>query len=261
MEQQLRELLKQVQSGAITVEQALERLRHLPFEDLEFAKLDTHRPLRKGFPEAVYSPGKTPHQIAALMKRLVEHGQTALATRAPREVYEAVHAELPEAEYHEPARIIVLRAAESQRPEESGGGMVLVISAGTADQPVAEEAAVTAETMGCRVERLYDVGVAGIHRLLRHSDKLSQARAIVVVAGMEGALASVVGGLARAPVVAVPTSVGYGASFGGIGALLTMLNSCAGGVAVVNIDNGYGAGYFAGLIATCAASTPNANEM
>jgi hypothetical protein len=254
MERQLRELLDQVRSGEITVPQALERLRHLPFEDLEFAKLDTHRPLRKGFPEAIYSPGKTPQQIAALMQRLVEHGQTALATRAPREVYEAVHAELPEAQYHESAQMIVLRPAESQRRDESRGGIVLVISAGTADQPVAEEAAVTAETMGCRVERLYDVGVAGIHRLLGHSDKLAAARAIVVVAGMEGALASVVGGLARAPVIAVPTSVGYGASFGGIGALLTMLNSCAGGVAVVNIDNGYGAGYFAGLIATSARS-------
>ena len=247
MEQRLRELLEQIRAGETTVEQALERLRHLPFEDLEFAKLDTHRPLRKGFPEAIYSPGKSPAQIAALMKRLTEHGQMALATRASREVYDAVQAELPEAEYRELARMIVLPAEE---PQQRAGAFVLVISAGTADQPVAEEAAVTAETMGCRVERLYDVGVAGIHRLLGHSDKLSEARAIVVVAGMEGALASVVGGLARAPVVAVPTSVGYGASFGGIGALLTMLNSCAGGVAVVNIDNGYGAGYYAALIAT-----------
>jgi len=251
MQEKLRELLEQIRSGEVTVEHALERLRHLPFEDLEFAKLDTHRALRKGFPEAIYSPGKTPQQIAALMKRLVEHGQTALATRASREVYDAVRAELPQAEYYEPAQIIVLHTGK-QKPRDDA--VVLVISAGTADQPVAEEAAVTAETMGCRVERLYDVGVAGIHRLLGHSDKLSAARAIVVVAGMEGALASVVGGLARAPVIAVPTSVGYGASFGGIGALLTMLNSCAGGVAVVNIDNGYGAGYFAGLIATSAGT-------
>jgi len=261
MEQQLRALLEQVKAGEITVADALDRLRHLPFEDLEFAKLDTHRPLRKGFPEAIYSPGKTPQQIAALMRRLVEHGQVALATRAPRDVADAVRAELPEAEYHEAARLIVLRPGRwtgkwGQAPisgeigsQSPFSGDVLIISAGTADQPVAEEAAVTAETMGCRVERLYDVGVAGIHRLLGHSDKLSAARAIVVVAGMEGALASVVGGLARAPVIAVPTSVGYGASFGGIAALLAMLNSCAGGVAVVNIDNGYGAGCFAGLIA------------
>ncbi|UCH33044.1 MAG: nickel pincer cofactor biosynthesis protein LarB [Armatimonadota bacterium] len=251
MKERLRELLEQIKSGEMPVEQALERLRHLPFEDLDFAKLDTHRILRKGFPEAIYSPGKSPQQIAALMKRLVEHGQTALATRATREVYEAVRPELPEAEYRELARMIVLRSGDDA---PTGGGSVLVISAGTADQPVAEEAAVTAETMGCRVERLYDVGVAGIHRLLGHADKLAEASAIVVVAGMEGALASVVGGLARAPVVAVPTSVGYGTSFGGIGALLTMLNSCAGGVAVVNIDNGYGAGYYAALIATCAAA-------
>jgi len=253
MEQQLRELLEQVRSGAISVEGAVERLRHLPFEDLEFAKLDTHRALRKGFPEAVYSPGKIPQQIAVLMKRLAEHGQTALATRASREVFDAVRAELPAAQYHEAARMIVLRVEESRGARgRRRRGMVLVISAGTADQPVAEEAAVTAETMGCRVERLYDVGVAGIHRLLGHTKKMAAAKAIVVVAGMEGALASVVGGLARAPVVAVPTSVGYGAAFGGIGALLTMLNSCAGGVAVVNIDNGYGAGCFAGLIATGA---------
>jgi hypothetical protein len=247
MERQLRELLRQVKAGKLSVGKALDRLRHLPYDDLEFAKLDTHRALRKGFPEAVYAPGKSPEQVAALMKRLVEHGQTALATRASREVYDAVAAELPKAEYREAARMIVLRAAEE--PEKPCEAVVLIISAGTADMPIAEEAAVTAETMGCRVERLYDVGVAGIHRLLGHSDKLSAAAAIVVVAGMEGALASVVGGLARAPVIGVPTSVGYGASFGGIGALLTMLNSCAGGVAVVNIDNGYGAGYFAGLIA------------
>jgi len=253
MDHRMRELLEKVRSGAITVEQALERLRHLPFEDLDFAKLDTHRALRKGFPEAIYAPGKTPQQIAILLKRLADHGQTALATRASREVYEAVRAELPEAHYHEAARMIVLPTREGQAHGKPGRGTVLVISAGTADHPVAEEAAVTAETMGCHVERLYDVGVAGIHRLLGHSDKLHAANAIVVVAGMEGALASVVGGLASAPVVAVPTSVGYGTAFGGIGALLTMLNSCAGGVAVVNIDNGYGAGYYAGLIATGAA--------
>ncbi len=251
MDDRVRELLEQVRSGAISVEGALERLRHLPFEDLEFAKLDTHRALRRGFPEAIYSPGKTPQQVAALMKRLAEHGQTALATRASRETYDAVRAELPGVEYHEAARMIVLRAGNERRGK-GPRGCVLVISAGTADQPVAEEAAVTAETMGCRVERLYDVGVAGIHRLLGHTEKIAAANAIVVVAGMEGALASVVGGLARSPVVAVPTSVGYGAAFGGIGALLTMLNSCAGGVAVVNIDNGYGAGCYAGLIATGA---------
>ena len=249
MEARLRELLKQVKAGDISVEKAVDRLRHLPFEDLDFAKLDTHRELRKGFPEAVYSPGKTPEQVTVIMKRLVEHGQTALATRASRDVYDAVRAELPQAEYREAARMIVVRAP-GREPQDDA--VVLVISAGTADQAVAEEAAVTAETMGCRVERLYDVGVAGIHRLLGHTNRMASARAIVVVAGMEGALASVVGGLARAPVIAVPTSVGYGASFGGIGALLTMLNTCASGVAVVNIDNGYGAGYLAGLIATGA---------
>jgi NCAIR mutase (PurE)-related protein len=255
MEQRLRELLQEIKSGKTTVEEAVERLRHLPFEDLDFAKLDTHRELRKGFPEAVYSPGKTPAQIAAIMKRLVEHGQTALATRASRDVYDAVHAELPQAEYREAAQMIVVPGPEREPQDDA---VVLVISAGTADQAVAEEAAVTAETMGCRVERLYDVGVAGIHRLLGHTERMASARAIVVVAGMEGALASVVGGLARAPVIAVPTSVGYGASFGGIGALLTMLNTCAAGVAVVNIDNGYGAGYFAGLIATMGPTAPGA---
>jgi len=255
MEERLRELLQQIKSGETTIDEAIERLRHLPFEDLEFAKLDTHRELRKGFPEAVYSPGKTPEQVTAIMKRLVEHGQTALATRASRDVYDAVRAELPQAEYREAARMIVVRAPGREQQDDA---VVLVISAGTADQAVAEEAAVTAETMGCRVERLYDVGVAGIHRLLGHTNRMASARAIVVVAGMEGALASVVGGLARAPVIAVPTSVGYGASFGGIGALLTMLNTCASGVAVVNIDNGYGAGYLAGLIATIGRTEPGA---
>jgi pyridinium-3,5-biscarboxylic acid mononucleotide synthase len=241
----LKELLKAVQDGRVTPDDAVERLRHMPFEDLGFAKLDHHRSLRCGFPEVIFCQGKTVEQIVAIFGRMLHHGSTILATRAGPEVYEAVRAAYPQAAYHASARAIVLQGAQPCPPLE---GLVAVVSAGTSDQPVAEEARITAETMGCRTQTFYDVGVAGIHRLLAHGHALSQADVLVVVAGMEGALASVVGGLVDVPVVAVPTSVGYGASFHGLAPLLTMLNSCAAGVGVVNIDNGFGAGYLAATI-------------
>ncbi|MDZ4165218.1 MAG: nickel pincer cofactor biosynthesis protein LarB [Smithellaceae bacterium] len=240
----LKSLLGKLAAGKITVEGALDRLRGMPFEDLGFAKLDHHRQIRKGFPEVVYCPGKAPDQVVAIIGRMAQGGdENILATRAGVELYDLVKARVPEAEYHERARLIVVRRGEQQQR-----GHILVISAGTADQAVAEEAAVTAEVMGNRVERLYDVGVAGIHRLLSHTDRLFAARVLIVVAGMEGALPSVVGGLVDKPVIAVPTSVGYGANFGGLSALLTMLNTCASGVSVVNIDNGFGAAYQASMI-------------
>lgn len=245
-ERQVARLLRDVRAGRVSVAEAVSRLRGMPFEDLGFAKVDTHRELRTGFPEVIYCEGKAVEHVIAIARRIRERHHVALATRCSRQIYEAAAAELAEVTWHETARIMVVG-----RPARPSGRArpVAVVSAGTADAPVAEEAAVTVETMGCRVERLYDVGVAGLHRLLVHRQKLERARAIVVVAGMEGALASVVGGLVSAPVIAVPTSVGYGASFRGLAALLTMLNSCAAGVAVVNIDNGFGAGYFAALVA------------
>lgn len=243
---QIERLLRDVRAGRLSVAEAVERLRALPFEDLGFAKVDTHRELRTGFPEVIYCAGKTVEQVVAIARRVRDRHRVALATRCTPEMYEAAKKALPDVACHETARIMVVgkppRAPARSRP-------VVVVTAGTADQPVAEEAVVTAETMGCRVERIYDVGVAGLHRLLGHHARLQKARVIIVVAGMEGALASVVGGLVSAPVVAVPTSVGYGASFEGLSALLTMLNSCAAGVVVVNIDNGFGAGYFAALLA------------
>jgi len=244
-ERQLSRLLKQVKSGKLSIADAVEQLRQLPFEDLGFAKVDHHRALRTGFPEVIYCAGKTVEQVIEIAKRVVARNHVALATRCNSSMFEAAREVFPNIACHETARIMVIgtpaRASSRARP-------VAVVTAGTADVPVAEEAAVTAETMGCRVERIYDVGVAGLHRLLQHRERLSQARCIIVVAGMEGALASVVGGMVAAPVVAVPTSVGYGASFEGLSALLTMLNSCAAGVTVVNIDNGFGAGYFAALM-------------
>ena len=248
--QRLRKLLEAVARGDLSPNEAAQRLRHMPFEDLGFAKLDHHRAIRCGFPEVIFCQGKTLEQVAAIVDRMVEQGSTVLATRASADVYEAVHAGHPEAIYHESARAIVIRGAE---PGETLDGVVALVSAGTSDQPVAEEARVTAEVMGCRVETFYDVGVAGIHRLLAYSEALSKAAVVVVVAGMEGALASVVGGLVEGPVIAVPTSVGYGASFSGLAPLLTMLNSCAAGVGVVNIDNGFGGGYLAALILRAAA--------
>ncbi|NLC77602.1 MAG: nickel pincer cofactor biosynthesis protein LarB [Clostridia bacterium] len=240
----LLELLKQVQKGTVSPESAVQELKKLHFSDLGFAKVDHHRELRKGFPEVIFCANKTPEQVAAISVKLAEQTEgNILATRADREAYRQVAALLPEAEYHELAKVILIRRGiQEQR------GHILVLSAGTSDLPVAEEAALTAEAMGNKVERIYDVGVAGLHRLLRYQDSLLAARVFVVVAGMEGALPSVIGGLVDKPVIAVPTSVGYGASFGGLAALLGMLNSCASGVSVVNIDNGFGAGYQASLI-------------
>ena len=239
----IRKLLDDVRAGRTDIDEALDALKRLPFEDLGFAKIDTHRDLRTGFPEVVFCEGKTTEQLAAVVASLPDDG-FLMATRADRRMYEAMKDVRTDAVYHEAARIVLVG-----RPRAAGGGRkILVVSAGTSDQPVAEEAAVTAEAMGNEVERLYDVGVAGIHRLLVHGDALREANVVVVVAGMEGALASIVGGLVERPVVAVPTSVGYGASFHGLSALLTMLNSCAPGVAVVNIDNGFGAGYFASVV-------------
>jgi len=246
----LEELLRAVAAGELSVDDALERLKNLPYADLGFARVDTHRALRTGFPEVIFCEGKTPAQAAAIAARIAETGAAVLATRAAREAYEAIRAKCPGARYHQEGRVVVVPA---ETPAESRGH-VLVLSAGTADIPVAEEAAVVAETIGCKVERVYDVGVAGLHRVLDKLELIQKADCIIVVAGMEGALASVVAGLGGGPVVAVPTSVGYGASFGGIAALLTMLNSCAGGVVVVNIDNGFGAGYAAALIARRAAA-------
>jgi NCAIR mutase (PurE)-related protein len=243
-EVRLRRLLKDVAAGEATIDEAVARLRNLPFEDLEFAKVDHHRALRTGFPEVIFCQNKTSEQICGIMKALAADTGTVLGTRAERDKYEAVLKVFPEAVYHEAARIIQLGA-----PKEPGQtGPCLVISAGTSDIPVAEEAAVVLEAAACEVDRVYDVGVAGLHRLLEHRDRMDAAKVIIVVAGMEGALASVVGGLVSQPVIAVPTSVGYGASFQGLAALLSMLNSCASGVVVVNIDNGFGAGYFAAML-------------
>ncbi|OGS66511.1 MAG: 1-(5-phosphoribosyl)-5-amino-4-imidazole-carboxylate carboxylase [Euryarchaeota archaeon RBG_19FT_COMBO_69_17] len=239
-------LLRDLRDGKLEVGEALERLRDLPYEDLGFAKLDGHRDLRRGFPEVVYCPGKTLAQIVAIVRRMHAAHDVVLATRASPDVHRRIRAALPRAgvTYHAEARIV----AVGPRPVPRGG-QVLVVTAGTSDIPVAEEAAVTASYVGVEVDKLFDVGVAGVHRVLDRRDALRSADSIVVVAGMEGALPSVVAGLVDVPVVAVPTSVGYGASFGGLAALLGMMNSCAPGVAVVNIDNGFGAGYLAALIA------------
>jgi hypothetical protein len=241
-------LLGRLQRGEVPVEavhaQVMDRLRAQPFEDLGFARVDHHRTARKGFPEVIFGQGKTPAQVAAIAERIVGHGHTLLVTRTTPEAFAAVQAVAPDAVFHEQARVIERRAGELPR----GTGTVLVAVAGTSDLAVAEEAAVTAEVLNNPVDRLFDVGVAGLHRLLSARDRLDAARVIIVVAGMEGALPSVVGGLVRAPVIAVPTSVGYGASFGGVAALLGMLNSCAPGVAVVNIDNGFGAACIASQI-------------
>jgi len=246
--QELQALLEEVRTGKTATSEAgrrvLEAMSAAPFDDLGFARVDTHRHLRQGFPEVILGTGKTPSQIAAIAARISFHGHTLLVTRASREAYEAVRAVVADAEYREEARAIVARREDVV----AGRGTVLVVCAGTSDLPVAEEAVVTAEVMGNTVERLYDVGVAGLHRLLSEHERLRAARVLIVVAGMEGALPSVVAGLVEAPVVAVPTSVGYGASFGGIAALLGMLNSCANGVSVVNIDNGFGAACVASSI-------------
>jgi NCAIR mutase (PurE)-related protein len=242
--QALKQLLEEVRGGKLTVDQAVERLRHLPFEDVGFARVDHHRAIRCGFPEVILCVGKTPEQICSIFRRLAERGGNVLATRADAAAYEAVKAAFPAAQYHASARAITLRQGAAPQPT----GHIAVVAAGTSDLPVAEEARVTAEIMDQRVTTHYDVGVAGLHRLLAESAALQQANVVVVAAGMEGALASVVGGLVAVPVIAVPTSVGYGASFGGLAALLTMLNSCASSVSVVNIDNGFSAGYIAAMI-------------
>jgi len=244
--EQLKKLLEQVKDGQIDINEAVEKLRHLPFEDLGFARIDHHRQLRRGFAETIYCPGKTAEQIIKIFESLAAKGNNVLATRAEPEVFEALAKtkKFPKARYEESARMIVLEQKKPTRSET----VVPIVTAGTSDLPVAMEAKVTAEIMGQRTELICDVGVAGIHRLFGHLAKLQNANVIIVVAGMEGALASVVGGLVSCPVIAVPTSVGYGASFEGLSALLTMLNSCAAGVSVVNIDNGFSAGLTATLI-------------
>jgi len=240
----IRKLVEEVRSGKLSPDDAVGRLRHLPFEDLGFAKVDHHRTLRVGMPEVIFCQGKTRAQVAGIFEKLAKHKNNVLATRATREQFAAVKQKVRAAKYEEEARAIVL----VQNKTQYGKGLITVVSAGTSDIPVAEEAVVTAELMGNEVARLYDVGVAGIHRLLAHREAISRSRVVVVCAGMEGALPSVVGGLVGVPVIAVPTSVGYGAAFQGMAALLGMMNSCASNVSVVNIDNGFGAGYVASLI-------------
>jgi len=240
----LRKLFEQVKRGKVSPDEAVQRLRHLPFEDLGFANVDHHRALRAGMPEIIFGPGKTPQQLVTIFSRLAEHGSNVLATRISPEQARAVKRKFRKAEFHELARAISL----TRDATVYGKGKIVVVSAGTSDIPVAEEALVTAQIMGNEVQHVYDVGVAGIHRLLARREALTQARVIIVCAGMEGALPSVVGGLVGVPVIAVPTSVGYGASYKGIAALLGMLNSCASNVTVVNIDNGFGAGYVASII-------------
>jgi NCAIR mutase (PurE)-related protein len=245
---ELRRLIEQVTTGEIdaaaATERVLDALRARPYEDLGFARVDHHRAVRQGFPEVVLGLNKTPAQIAAIASEIVKAGSTLLVTRADRAAYEAVRERVPGAIHHETAGIIAFR----QQDVAPGKGIIVVAAAGTADLPVAEEAAQTAELMGNEVTRIYDVGVAGLHRILGERGRLASARAIIVVAGMEGALPSVISGLVSVPVIAVPTSAGYGASFGGVAALLGMLNSCSSGVSVVNIDNGFGAASIASLI-------------
>jgi NCAIR mutase (PurE)-related protein len=241
----LEDLLKKVKSGKTTLDEALAELKSLPFEDLGFTRIDHHRSLRRGFPEVIWGEGKTSEQILSIIRQLKRKGQNILITRLEEKKAKAIRKVFPKSQYY-PISKVLTYLTHSVKSE--GKGKILVITAGTTDIPVAEEALVTARFMGNRVEAIYDVGVAGIHRLLSERQRLEGARVLIVVAGMEGALPSVVGGLVDSPVIAVPTSVGYGTSFGGITALLAMLNSCASGVAVVNIDNGFGAGYMASLI-------------
>ena len=243
MNEKVRALLKSVKNGDMEIDQAVESLKYLPFEDIGFAKVDHHRKMRCGLEEVIYCEGKSADQIGKIASRILDKGDVLLATRAEPSHYEAIGDLCPDAEYHEDARCVVVEK-ESRKKK----GEIVITSAGTSDIPVASEAAITAEVMGANVNLINDVGVSGIHRLLEYSDQLQRANVIVVVAGMEGALASVVGGLVSSPVIGVPTSVGYGASLEGFAPLLTMLNSCAAGVSVVNIDNGFGGGYTAALI-------------
>jgi NCAIR mutase (PurE)-related protein len=241
----LENLLKEVRTGKASIEKALAQLKSLPFEDLGFTRIDHHRSLRKGFPEVIWGEGKSSGQILSIVKQLKKKGQNVLITRLEKRKAADIRKVFPQSRYY-PASNVLTYLTQPVKP--AGKGTILVITAGTTDIPVAEEAVVTAQVMGNRVETLYDVGVAGIHRLLAERERLEGARVLIVVAGMEGALPSVVGGLVDRPVIAVPTSIGYGTSFGGVTALLAMLNSCASGVAVVNIDNGFGAGYIASLM-------------
>ena len=243
-QEKLRALLEKVQNGTLPTEAALSQLRDLPFEDLDFAKVDHHRGLRQGFPEVIFSEGKTPAQVTAIAGAMHARGATVLASRASVTIFEAVQKAIPAASYHETARLIHIKGEVAPHLPGRAG----VLCAGTSDLPVAEEAAGTLEVMGATVERIYDVGVAGLHRLMHYRSVFSECDVLIVCAGMEGALPSVVGGLVDVPVIAVPTSVGYGASFGGLAALSGMLNSCANGIAVVNIDNGFGAAAFAASI-------------
>ncbi len=243
----LTRLLTQVQAGQVSVDQALDRLSALPYDDIGYARLDVHRPLRQGLPEVVFCQNKTAEQATGILERLWQHHDRVLATRVSAEMAAAIRSQLPEASYDPTSRLLTLVRAQPPPPDRDVP-YAMVVSGGTSDLPVAEEAAQTAEFMGSRVERAYDVGVAGVHRLLDERERLSGADVVISVAGMEGALTSVVGGLVACPVVGVPTSVGYGAHFGGLAPLLAMLNSCAPGVAVVNIDNGFGAGLYAHLI-------------
>jgi NCAIR mutase (PurE)-related protein len=240
----LKKLLEDVKSGDLEIDGAMEKMKDLPYEDLGFAKIDTHRAVRKGFPEVIFCEGKTVDQVKQIVARMMESHAVILGMRASRDVYDGVKEVTDNVEYYELARAILV----GKKTEPKYKGKVLIVSAGTADLPVAEEAALTAEVLGNEVERLYDAGIAGVHRLLSKRDVIYSANVIVVVAGMEGALPGVVGGLIDKPVIAVPTSIGYGANFNGLSALLTMLNSCVPGIGVVNIDNGFGAGYMASLI-------------
>lgn len=240
----LRKLLDEVRSGAVEVDSAMERLRHMPFEDLGFAKVDHHRALRQGMPEVIFGQGKTPEEVATIAEALLKRSQNVLITRADPDAVALVRERIPDAEYFPRSRAIRVQRDRTMY----GKGVIVVACAGTSDLPVAEEARITAEAMGNEVDAITDIGVAGIHRLMSNRERLTKARVIVVCAGMEGALPSVVGGLVSCPVIAVPTSVGYGASFHGLAALLGMLNSCSSNVTVVNIDNGFGGGYVASLI-------------
>ena len=246
MKKRLAEILEKVRSGELTPAKALEALEDFPYCDLDFAKVDHHREVAKGTPEIVFGLGKTPAQIGRISREILKKGSNLLVTRVEPAVWSKIRAGLPGATYNEAARTV--SKVRTKPPE--GRGTIVVLTAGTSDIPVAEEAAVTAEVLGNATERIYDVGVAGLHRLLGQYDRMRQARVIITVAGMEGALPSVVAGLVKTPVIAVPTSIGYGASFGGLAALLAMLNSCSSGISVVNIDNGFGAGYFAHLVNT-----------
>jgi hypothetical protein len=243
-EDRIRELLETVKNGDIDIDGALEKLKNLPYEDLGYAMIDHHRALRRGHPETIFCAGKTKEQILGIIESMVKKNVNVLATRVEEEVFDAVSEKYPQAEYFKEAKAFVIKNHEIKKTKSK----ILVITAGTSDIPVAEEALVTAEVLGNTVKKLYDVGVSGIHRILSHKNELDKANVVITVAGMDGVLPTVVAGLTNKPVIAVPTSIGYGASFNGLAALLTMLNSCASGITVVNIDNGYGAGYAASLI-------------